>query len=255
MLSLTSSPDATSRSPTRSSPASSGRSTIGCCGPARSCRRSAASPTATRSAASRWSRPMIAWSRWAICTRAAAPASIPRRRRAERVAAGAVRQPQAQRAAGLAHPPTARGGREHHPCRRPVAAQFLARRSRHPPEPQRAGAQERRLSARIRQSVRLSAAARAPCADARRTRRRRPVRPDPADARYQPGARARHPLSAQARRRGAGRRSRLLQHVRQSAAARRRDAGGAAQSAMGRTSRRSKSSPPRTGRRSTSPSR
>ena len=55
-------------------------------------------------------------------------------------------------------------------------------------------------------------------------------RPDPADAGHQPGARTRHPLSAQARRRGAGRRSRLLQHVRQSAPARRRHAGGAAQS-------------------------
>ena len=49
-------------------------------------------------------------------------------------------------------------------------------------------------------------------------------RPDPADPRHQPGARARHPLSAQARRCGAGGRPRLLQHVRQSAPAGSRDA-------------------------------
>ena len=86
-----------------------------------------------------------------------------------------VRQPQAQRAAGLAHPPTAGGGREHDPCGRPVAAEFVARRSRHPPEPQRARAQERRLSARIRAPVRLSAAARASRADAGRARHHRSV--------------------------------------------------------------------------------
>ena len=34
---------------------------------------------------------------------------------------------QAQRGAGLAHPPTAGGGREHCPCGRPVAAEFVAR--------------------------------------------------------------------------------------------------------------------------------
>ena len=74
-------------------------------------------------------------------------------------------------------------------------------------------------------------------------------RPDPADAGHQPGARTRHPLSAQARRRGAGGRSRLLQHVRQSAPAGRRDAGGAAQSRRTgrRHSRKARRCPPAEG--------
>ena len=42
-------------------------------------------------------------------------------------ASRAVRQPQAQRATGLAHPPAAGGGREHAPCGRPMAAEFVAR--------------------------------------------------------------------------------------------------------------------------------
>ena len=49
---------------------------VGTYGRASSCRRSVTLPKATMSAVLRSSRLTIAWSRWAVCSRAAAPASI-----------------------------------------------------------------------------------------------------------------------------------------------------------------------------------
>src|SRR5262249_38598584 len=69
----------------RLSLASNDRSTIGICGPAPSCHRSAILPKRTALAASRWSRRTTVWSQWAIYIRAAAPASTqPRRPRLRR---------------------------------------------------------------------------------------------------------------------------------------------------------------------------
>ena len=126
------------RLPTRSWPASSGRSTTGTCGPAPGCPRSAASPQSYRvsrfTVVEAYDR-LVAMGylqsrRGAGFYATAAPAPTGG-------ASGSVRQPQATTRTGLAHPAPARGGREHHARRRPLAAEFLARRGRHPPEPQR----------------------------------------------------------------------------------------------------------------------
>ena len=162
---LTSARAATSRSPSRSSPASSGRSTIGTCGRAASCRRSAALPRAYN--VSRFTV-VEAYDRL--------------------VAMGYL---QSRRGAGFYTLAPMRAGRHPAPSdthKRNEQLVWLIRRlleaddntllaggpwlpnswldeGRHPPEPQRARAQERRLSARIRTSVRVSAVARASRAD------------------------------------------------------------------------------------------